>query len=79
MTRANSTQRLLGALRVTQGTVSEWTGMSHGLVRQWQQGTYEPRRDARARLVKAARRHAKELLALASRVEAEGQRQKMEG
>jgi hypothetical protein len=53
-------------------TIAAWVEVSVGLTRTWQQSTLQPRPDARARLVKAVRKHAHELLALAEKVEREG-------
>ena len=61
--------------RPTLRIVAEWADVSVGLTQFWQQGLYQPKPDARARLVKAARKHATELLALADAVEREGKSQ----
>lgn len=71
----NTVPTLIDALRPKLPTVAEWAGVSVGLARIWQQGVYQPKPDARARLVKAARKHAQQLLTLASDVEREGKSQ----
>jgi hypothetical protein len=73
--KSNTVPGLIDALRPTLRTVAEWAEVSVGLGRMWQQGTYQPQPKDRARLVKAARKHANELLALADAVEREGNTQ----
>jgi hypothetical protein len=70
--KGNTVPALIDTLRPTLNTIAVWADVSVGLARIWQQGTYQPKPDARARLVKAARKHAKELLTLADAVEREG-------
>jgi hypothetical protein len=74
MTR-NTVPLLIDTLRPKLPTLAAWADVSVGLTQFWQQGTYQPKPDARARLVKAARKHAHELLALAEAVEREGKSQ----
>jgi hypothetical protein len=73
--RRNTVPTLIDTLRPTLGTLAVWADVSVGLARVWQQGTYQPKTDARKRLVKAARKHAQYLLALADAVEREGNTQ----
>jgi hypothetical protein len=68
----NSLPKLIDTLRPKLGTIAQWAGVSLGLAGVWQQGTYQPKPKDRARLVRAVRKHAKELLALADKVEREG-------
>lgn len=68
----NTLPELIDALRPTLRTVAEWASVSVGLGRMWQQGTYQPKPEHRAQLVRAVRKHANRLLALADRVEREG-------
>jgi hypothetical protein len=68
----NTVPTLIDTLRPTLRTVAEWADVSVGLAGMWQQGTYQPKPKDRARLVRAVRKHAKELLALADKVEREG-------
>lgn len=73
--KRNTVPRLIDTLRPTLRIVAAWADASVGLTQFWQQGTYQPKPDARARLVKAARKHAHEVLALADAVEREGKTQ----
>jgi hypothetical protein len=73
--RRNTVPALINALRPKLPTVAEWADVSVGLTQFWQQGTYQPKPDARARLVKAVRKHAQQLLTLADAVEREGHTQ----
>lgn len=68
----NTLPALLDALRPDLPTVAKWSRRSVWVARTWQQGTYQPKPPDRARLVKAVRKHVKELLALAAKVEREG-------
>jgi hypothetical protein len=69
----NTLPKLIDALRPTLPTVARWAGAGLWTARAWQQGAYQPQPQARARLVKAARKHANEVLALAAAVEREGE------
>jgi hypothetical protein len=53
--------------------VARWVGKSRDTVTLWIMGRYEPKPADRATLVKAIRRHANQLLALADLVEREGE------
>ena len=68
----NRVPTLIDTLRPKLPTVAEWADVSVGLAAMWQQGAYQPKPDARARLVKAVRKHAQQLLTLADDVEREG-------
>lgn len=68
---SNTLPKLLDTLRPTLRTVSEWTRVGVPTVATWQQGAYQPKPDKRKALLKAVRRHAERLLALADRVEHE--------
>jgi hypothetical protein len=70
--KRNTLPELIDTLRPTLRTVAEWADVSVRLSQFWQQGTYQPKPDTRARLVKAVREHAHEVLALADAVEREG-------
>ena len=70
---ANTVPRLLATLRPTASDVARWVGKSRDTVTLWVMGRYEPKPADRATLVRAIRRHAKQLLALADSVEREGQ------
>lgn len=72
MTAKNTIPELIDTLRPHLPTVAKWVGATIWAARVWQQGTCQPKPKQRAALVKAARNHAKELLALAERVEREG-------
>jgi hypothetical protein len=71
----NTIPELIDAVRPNLPTVARWVGASVWTARIWQQGTYQPKPKQRAVLVKAVRKHAKELLALAEKVEREGKAQ----
>jgi hypothetical protein len=71
----NTVPKLLDSLRPTMPTLAKWVGRSVWVARLWHQGTYQPKPKDRARLVKAVRTHAKQLLDLASAVEREGKAQ----
>ena len=73
--RRNTVPALIDTLRPTLRTLAVWADVSVGLARIWQQGTYQPKPDARKRLVRAARKHAQSILALADAVEREGKSQ----
>ena len=68
----NTVPKLVDAMRPTMPKLAKWAGVSVWVARLWQQGTYQPKPKDRARLVKAVRTHAKQLLALAEQVEREG-------
>jgi hypothetical protein len=72
----NTLPKLIDTVRPTLPEVAKWAGRSAWIARGWQQGTYQPKPKDRARLVKAIRKHVKELLALASTVEREGNAQR---
>lgn len=72
MTKNNVTRDLLDALRPNLSNVAKWAGVSPWTAQNWRQGMYKPTPKPRAALVKAVRRHVKELLALAAKVEREG-------
>lgn len=74
MTSKNTLPTLINAVRPTLPTVANWAGRSLWVARLWQQGTHPQPKD-RARLLKAIRAHANELLALADAVEREGKAQ----
>lgn len=69
---ANTVPNLLNALRPTVGDVAQWVGKSRDLITLWIMGRYQPRPDDRTALVRAIRKHANRLLALAEKVEREG-------
>jgi len=71
----NSIPKLLNTLRPTLIEIAEeWVGnKGRGMANFWREGTYQPKAPERARLVKAVRKHATLLLALADKVEREGQ------
>ncbi len=71
--RRNSVPALINKLRPTLSVIAGWMDVSVGLAQMHQQGTFQPQPQARARLVKAVQRHAKELLALAAKVDREAQ------
>ena len=70
----NTLPELLDTLRPTLTEIAdEWVGnKSRGMANFWLAGTYQPKAPERARLVKAVRKHAARLLALADAVEREG-------
>jgi hypothetical protein len=70
----NTVPKLIDAVRPNLPTIARWSRCSVWIARGWQQGTYLPKPKDRARLVKAVRKHAREVLALASKVEREGTR-----
>jgi hypothetical protein len=70
----NTIPRLINAVRPNLPTVAKWSRRSVWVARLWQQGAYQPMANDRIRLVKAVRKHAKELLLLAAQVEREGRR-----
>lgn len=71
----NTIPTLIDTLRLNLPTVATWIGVARWKAQLWQQGTAQPEPVDRARLVKAARKHAHELLALADAVEREGKSQ----
>lgn len=68
----NSVPTLIDALRPNLPEVAKWTGVSVWTARNWQQGLFTVKAHKRSALVKAARKHAARLLALAEQVEREG-------
>lgn len=64
--------QLIDALRPNLPTIAKWTRVSIWTARNWQQGLFTMQPQKRAALVKAARKHAKDVLALADAVEREG-------
>lgn len=68
----NTIRELLDALRLKLPTVAGWVGVSVWSAQGWHSGTHAPKAEKRAALVKAARKHAHRLLALADKVEREG-------
>lgn len=71
----NTIPQLIDTVRPNLPTVAKWSRRSVWVARLWQQGTSQPKARDRARLVKAVRKHAKELLTLAGKVEREGKGQ----
>jgi hypothetical protein len=71
----NTIPALIDTLRPNLPTVATWIGVARWKAQAWQQGTAQPEPTDRARLVKAARKHAHELLTLADAVEREGNTQ----
>lgn len=67
----NLIPQMLDALRPQLPDVAKWVGVSIWVARDWQMANRQPKPEKRAALVKATRKHAKELLALADRVERE--------
>lgn len=72
---SNAVPTLLSVLRPTLREIAQWAGVSRGLANFWVGGAFQPKPQARARLVKAVRRHAERLLGLADHVEREGKEQ----
>jgi hypothetical protein len=72
MKTTNTLPKLIDTLRPNLLHVAKWTGRPIWVARQWQQGTHRPKPKDRARLVNAARAHAKLLLTMANAVEREG-------
>ena len=70
--RRNSVPALINKLRPTLSVIAGWMDVSVGLAQMHQQGTFQPQPQARARLVMIVRKHAKELITLAEKVEREG-------
>ena len=70
----NTIPALIDTLRPNLPTVAGWLGVARWKAQTWQQGA-QPEPQDRARLVKAARKHAQELLMLADAVEREGNTQ----
>lgn len=70
----NSVPQLIDTVRPNLPAVATWSRRSVWVVRLWQQGTTQPKAKDRARLVKAVRKHAKDLLTLALKVEREGKK-----
>jgi hypothetical protein len=68
----NTLPLLIDSLRPNLPTVAKWTGRAIWVARGWQQGINRPKPRDRARLLKAVRKHAHQLLALADAVEREG-------
>lgn len=68
----NTIPQLIDTVRPNLPTVAKWSRRSVWVVRLWQQGTSQPKARDRARLLKAVRKHAKDLLTLAAKVEHEG-------
>ncbi|MGH7604182.1 MAG: hypothetical protein ACRENK_09330 [Gemmatimonadaceae bacterium] len=68
----NTLPKLIDTLRPNLPAVAKWAGVRVWTARAWQQAAYQPNPKERARLVKATRQHAKDLLALAQKVEREG-------
>lgn len=69
----NSIPALIRALNeVTWAKLAAAVGVPYDRVSDWQRAKYQPKPVERAALVKAIRKHAKRLLALAERVEREG-------
>jgi hypothetical protein len=68
----DATRTLLDALRPSLVDIADWVGAERPLLDAWHQGRSKPNPKHRARLVRATRRHAKHLLALAEVVEREG-------
>lgn len=73
MPTKNTVPELLNALRPDLRDIAGWSGVSRGLTAFWVSGAFQPKPAARARLVRAVRKHAKKLLDLADAVEHEGQ------
>jgi light-regulated signal transduction histidine kinase (bacteriophytochrome) len=73
--RGNTVPTLIDTLRPNLPTVAKWLGVARWKAQRWQQGERQPELVDRARLVKVARKHAHELLALADAVEREGKSQ----
>ena len=71
----NTIRELLNALRPNMPTVAGWLDVSVWSAQSWHMGTHAPKPEKRAALVKATRKHAKELLRLADVVEREGRAQ----
>ena len=69
---SNSIPELLNTIRVTTPDLAEWSGRVVAIVRHWRAGSFQPLAKDRARLVKAVRKHAQEILSLADAVEREG-------
>lgn len=72
MTKSNVTRDLLDALRPNMSDIAKWSGVSSWTAQNWRQGLYKPTSKPRAALVKAVRKHAKDLLALAAKFERDG-------
>jgi hypothetical protein len=68
----NTVPQLIDTVRPNLPAVAKWSRRSVWVVRLWQQGTTHPKAKDRARLVKAVRKHANDLLTLAAKVEHEG-------
>jgi hypothetical protein len=73
-TKNNSLPKLLDTLRPSLNDVAEWAGVSRGLAEFWRQGLYQPKPEARRRLVKAVKKQAERLLKLAADVEEQGEK-----
>lgn len=73
--KRNTIPSLIDTLRPNLPKVAGWLGVARWKAQLWQQGTAQPEPMDRARLVKAARKHAQELLTLADAVEREGNAQ----
>jgi hypothetical protein len=69
----NSIPKLLTVVRPSLADVAAWIGVTRALADVWRAGSYQPKPKSRAALVRAVRHHAARLLALADRVESEGQ------
>ena len=68
----NTVPALLDQARPSLDDIAKWVGVTRATCDAWRERKTQPRPERRAALVKAVRKHARLLLALADRVDAEG-------